>query len=77
MIRSGTAFIKIEAIAVTPKVYLAERVGFVPDDLAPINDLRAIGTARTAQIHLNSEYEVQNKYSASRRCARMNVRKAA
>jgi hypothetical protein len=30
---------------------MAERVGFVPDELAPINDLGPIGTARTRQIH--------------------------
>ena len=28
---------------------LAERVGFVPEGLAPLNDLRRIGTARTCQ----------------------------
>ena len=32
-------------------LWLAERVGFVPDDLAPINDLGLIGNARTRQIH--------------------------
>jgi hypothetical protein len=44
---------------------MAERVGFVPDDLAPINDLRAIGTARNRQIHSKPEYEVQNRHAAS------------
>ena len=29
---------------------LAERVGFVPDEAAPLNDLRAIATARIRQI---------------------------
>ena len=32
---------------------LAERVGFVPDDLAPVNDLRLIGSARTAKSTRN------------------------
>ena len=35
---------------------LAERVGFVPDEPAPINELGAIESARTAQIHSNPEY---------------------
>lgn len=35
------------AEAVTPEGYLAERVGFVPEGPAPLNDLRRIGTART------------------------------
>jgi len=30
---------------------LAERVGFVPDEPATLNDLGAIGTARNRQIH--------------------------
>jgi hypothetical protein len=30
---------------------MAERVGFVPDNFAPINDLGVIGTARTRQIN--------------------------
>jgi hypothetical protein len=46
-------------------VYLAERVGFVPREPAPINGLGAIGNARTSQIHSNPEYEVQNRYSAN------------
>jgi len=46
---------------------MAERVGFVPDDLAPINGLGLIETARTAQIHSKPEYEVQNRYSARAR----------
>ena len=32
------------------EVCLAERVGFVPDEPAPLNDLGRIGTARTRQI---------------------------
>jgi hypothetical protein len=43
---------------------MAERVGFVPCEPASCNDLQAIHTARTRQIHSNSEYEVQNRYSA-------------
>jgi hypothetical protein len=30
---------------------LAERVGFVPDELAPLNDSGRIGTARNRPIH--------------------------
>ena len=30
---------------------MAERVGFVPDEPATLNDLGAIGTARNRQIH--------------------------
>jgi hypothetical protein len=44
---------------------LAERVGFVPREPVPINDLGVIGTARTSQIHSKPEYQVQNRYSAS------------
>ena len=43
---------------------MAERVGFVPGEPASCNDLRAIQTARTRQIHSKSEYEVQNRYHA-------------
>lgn len=30
---------------------MTERVGFVPDESATLNDLGAIGTARNRQIH--------------------------
>ena len=33
------------------EVLLAERVGFVPDEPATLNDLGLIETARTRQIH--------------------------
>jgi hypothetical protein len=33
------------------KLKLAERVGFVPDGLAPINGLGPIGASRNRQIH--------------------------
>ena len=54
----------------------AERVGFVPREPAPINGLGAIGNARTAQIHSNPEYEVQNRYSARARSSRVQRRSA-
>jgi hypothetical protein len=47
------------------EVRVAERVGFVLVEPAPINKLGAIEGARTSQIHSNPEYEVQNRYSAT------------
>ena len=57
---------KVGESAVTPEVCLAERVGFVPAILAPINDLGRIGTARTRQNLQKPEYQVQNRDSATR-----------
>jgi hypothetical protein len=47
---------------------MAERVGFVPDDLAPINDLGLIESAQTTQIHSKPEY--QETGTAILRCLR-------
>ena len=49
-IRAQQAFYEASGeSAVMPDVCLAERVGFVPEGLAPLNDLRRIGTARIRQ----------------------------
>ena len=45
---------------------MAERVGFVLGEPAPVNELGLIGNARPSQIHSNSEYEVQNRYRTNR-----------
>ena len=43
---------------------MAERVGFVPDEPAFLNDLGRIGTARNCQIHEKPEYQVQKTGTA-------------
>jgi hypothetical protein len=40
-----------EADAIFCRCGMAERVGFVPDESATLNDLGRIGTARNRQIH--------------------------
>ena len=52
--------------AVILEVYLAERVGFVPEIYSAINDFRPDPKPLIHQIHSKSEYRVQNTYSATR-----------